>query len=67
MAAVAREVGVRIIGPNTSGVFNTHKSCNVVGFADLRKGGIGLLTQSGNMALALATEAQAHGHVGLST
>ncbi len=67
MAAVAREVGVRIIGPNTSGVFNTHKSCNVVGFVDLRKGGIGLLTQSGNMALALATEAQAHGHVGLST
>ena len=59
--------GYRIIGPNTSGVFNTHKSCNVVGFADLRKGGIGLLSQSGNMALSLATEAQAHGHIGLST
>jgi acetate---CoA ligase (ADP-forming) len=67
MTEVAREVGVRIIGPNTSGVFNTHKSCNIVGFADLRKGGIGLLSQSGNMALALATEAQAHGHIGLST
>jgi acetate---CoA ligase (ADP-forming) len=67
MTAVAREVGVRIIGPNTSGVFNTHKSCNIVGFADLRRGGIGLLSQSGNMALSLATEAQAHGHIGLST
>lgn len=67
MVAVARRVGVRIIGPNTSGVFNTHKSCNVVGFADLRKGGIGLLSQSGNMALSLVTEAQANGHIGLST
>lgn len=67
MTAVAREVGVRIIGPNTSGVFNTHNSCNVVGFSDLRKGGIGLLSQSGNVALSLAAEAQAHGHVGLST
>jgi acetyltransferase len=67
MVAAAREAGVRLIGPNTSGVFNTHNACNVVGFADLRKGGIGLLSQSGNMALALATEAQAHGHVGLST
>lgn len=67
MVAAAREGGVRIIGPNTSGVFNTHKSCNVVGFSNLRKGTIGLLSQSGNMALSLVTEAQANGHIGLST
>ena len=67
MVTAAREAGVRIIGPNTSGVFNTHKSCNIVGFANLRRGGIGLLSQSGNMALSLVTEAQANGHVGLST
>jgi acetyltransferase len=67
MVAAAREAGVRIIGPNTSGIFNTHKSCNIVGFANLRRGGIGLLSQSGNMALSLVTEAEANGHVGLST
>ncbi|MER8556876.1 acetate--CoA ligase family protein [Mesorhizobium sp. M1217] len=65
--AAARAGGVRIIGPNTSGMFNTHKACNLVGFSDLRKGSIGLLSQSGNMALSLVTEAQANGHVGLST
>jgi len=59
--------GVRIIGPNTSGMFNTHAACNIVGFSHLKPGGIGLLSQSGNMALSLVTEAQANGHVGLST
>ncbi|MER8421217.1 acetate--CoA ligase family protein [Mesorhizobium sp. M1329] len=67
MLAAAHAGGVRIIGPNTSGMFNSHKACNLVGFSDLRKGTIGLLSQSGNMALSLVTEAQANGHVGLST
>ncbi|NTE68276.1 CoA-binding protein [Agrobacterium tumefaciens] len=67
MLEAAREAGVRIIGPNTSGVFNTYKKCNVVGFSNLRSGPIGLLSQSGNMALSLVTEAQANGHIGLST
>ena len=67
MAAEARRLGVRIVGPNTSGIFNTHAACNIVGFSDLKPGGIGLLSQSGNMALSLVTEAQANGHVGLST
>jgi len=67
MVDLARSLGVRIVGPNTSGVFNTHKACNIVGFANLRKGDIGLLSQSGNMALSLVTEAEANGHVGLST
>ncbi|WP_353642592.1 acetate--CoA ligase family protein [Mesorhizobium sp. WSM2239] len=65
--AAARAGGVRIIGPNTSGIFNTHKACNLVGFSELRKGSIGLLSQSGNMALSLVTDAQANGHLGLST
>src|SRR6516165_3129768 len=67
MVDAARANSIRIIGPNTSGIFNTHKACNIVGFANLRKGGIGLLSQSGNMALSLVTEAEANGHVGLST
>ncbi len=67
MVEEAMRQGVRIIGPNTSGIFNTHASCNIVGFSNLRRGDIGLLSQSGNMALSLVTEAQANGHVGLST
>ncbi|SIT41162.1 CoA-binding domain protein [Paraburkholderia piptadeniae] len=67
MVSVARQYGVRIVGPNTSGMFNTHKNCNIVGFSNLRKGDIGLLSQSGNMALSLVTEAQANGQIGLST
>lgn len=67
MVENARRGGVRIVGPNTSGIFNTHQSCNVVGFSNLRKGPIGLLSQSGNMALSLVTEAQGNGAIGLST
>src|SRR5699024_6650740 len=67
MLSAAATHGVRIVGPNTSGLFNTHKTCNVVGFDNLRQGNLGLLSQSGNMALSLVTEAQANGHVGFST
>ena len=67
MVATARANGVRIIGPNTSGMFNTHQACNIAGFAHLKKGGVGLLSQSGNMALSLVTEAQANGNIGFST
>lgn len=66
MVEQAKRHGVRIIGPNTSGIFNTHAHANIVGFSDLKQGGIALVSQSGNMALSLVTEAQANGHVGLS-
>lgn len=67
MVDAAAQHGVRIVGPNTSGIFNTHAACNIVGFSHLKPGGIGLLSQSGNVALSLVTEAQANGHIGLST
>jgi acetate---CoA ligase (ADP-forming) len=67
MVEEAQRQGVRIVGPNTSGIFNTHAHSNIVGFSHLKAGGIGLLSQSGNMALSLVTEAQANGQVGLST
>lgn len=63
----ARRGNVRLIGPNTSGIFNAHCGLNFVGFADLRKGGIGIISQSGNVALALVTEGQLNSHVGFST
>jgi acetate---CoA ligase (ADP-forming) len=67
MVALAKMHRVRIVGPNTSGLFNTHHGCNIVGFSHLQGGPVGLLSQSGNLALALATEAEANGHLGLST
>ncbi len=57
MVAVAREKGIRIIGPNTSGMISVHKGLNLVGLQDVPQGSISLLTQSGNIALTLITEA----------
>lgn len=67
MLEAARRHGVRIVGPNTSGVFNLHKHMNLVGMPDVRPGGLGIISQSGNMALSIVTEATAGGHLGLST
>jgi acetate---CoA ligase (ADP-forming) len=67
MVVEAKKFGVRIVGPNTSGIFNTHARANIVGFSNLKSGGIALLSQSGNMALSLVTEAEGNGHIGLST
>lgn len=67
MISTAHQFGVRLVGPNTSGMFNTHKACNLVGFSDLEPGSIGILSQSGNMALSLVTEGQINGHMGFST
>ncbi len=49
---------IRLIGPNTSGMINLKSSLNLVGLKDTPKGNIALLTQSGNMALTLITEAK---------
>ena len=53
----ARETGVRLIGPNTSGMINLKTNMNLVGIQNAPKGDIALLCQSGNMALTLITEA----------
>jgi len=67
MVNAARESGLRIIGPNTSGIFNAHCGANLVGYRDLRAGNIGLLSQSGNMALSLVTEGNHSDYPGFST
>lgn len=57
MVQVARGQNMRIIGPNTSGMINVKSGLNFVGLKDVPKGEIALLTQSGNIALTLITEA----------
>jgi len=59
--------GVRIIGPNTSGLFNLHKKVNLLALDNVKPGEIGIISQSGNMLLSLALEAQSNGHIGFST
>ena len=67
MVAAARRWGIRVIGPNTSGSFNATTGLNLVGYERLPLGRIGLLSQSGNMALTWVTEALARPWMGFST
>ncbi|MEE4261531.1 MAG: acetate--CoA ligase family protein [Desulfobacteraceae bacterium] len=66
MVAVARKHNIRLIGPNTSGMLNLHDRLNLVGLKGTPKGDIALLTQSGNMALTLITEAKVKSRKGFS-
>ena len=54
---VARKNNIRLIGPNTSGMINVGSNLNLVGINEIPKGNIALVTQSGNIALHLITEA----------
>lgn len=64
--AAARKYNVRIIGPNTSGMMSLHDNLNLVGIQDVPKGDIALLSQSGNMALSIITEARLKSRKGFS-
>ena len=66
-ARVAREYGVRLIGPNTNGLFSARYDCNAIGWFDLPRGPIAVLSNSANVALSLVTEAQNHRYIGYST
>ena len=64
--SIAHEHGVRLIGPNTSGVINVYEGLNLVGADTVPRGNLALLCQSGNMAISLFTEAAAREGVGYS-
>ena len=63
---VAGRHGIRLVGPNTSGMLNLKDNLNLVGLKNSPKGEIALLTQSGNMALTLITEAKLQSHKGFT-
>ncbi len=67
LVAAAHASGVRVIGPNTSGMFNLHKRVNLLALTAVKPGGVGIISQSGNMLLALAMEAEHDGYIGFST
>lgn len=64
--AAARRYGVRIIGPNTMGLFCGGSKMDVIGSAaPIPVGPIGFISQSGNVGITVMVEARAHG-TGLS-
>ncbi len=66
LAAAARSSGVRVIGPNTSGMLNLSIGLDLLGLPGVPRGRIALVAQSGNIALDLFTEAAATGGEGFS-
>ena len=66
LGEAARAHGVRVIGPNTSGMMNLHQAVNLIGVRGVRAGGIALLVQSGNIALGLMNEIGARTREGIS-
>jgi len=66
IVSIAREKGIRIIGPNTSGMISVNKGLNLVGLKNVPHGPIALLTQSGNIALTLITEAGLKSQMGFN-
>jgi acetyltransferase len=69
-AAIA-ESGVRVVGPNTSGLLTVASGANLVGVADVPAGPVALVTQSGNMLLTFLADVRAnrmpglHSYIGL--
>jgi acetate---CoA ligase (ADP-forming) len=52
-----RESGVRVMGPNTSGIVNLPLGLDLIGVPGARPGRLALLAQSGNMSLTLLNDA----------
>lgn len=65
--AAARQGGVRVIGPNTAGIFDAYTGCNLVGWPGIYAGKIGVLCQSGNVAIGFLAQSQKNGHAGFTT
>ncbi len=66
IVALAKEKGIRIVGPNTQGMISVSNDLNLVGLTNVPEGSIALLTQSGNIALNLITESNLKSQTGFS-
>jgi len=62
-----KRYGVRLIGPNTNGIFDAHTGLNLVGWPGIYKGGLGVLSQSGNVAMSLMTSSIRNEQAGFTT
>jgi acetate---CoA ligase (ADP-forming) len=64
LSAAIAETGIRVVGPNTSGILNAASGANLVGVSDVPVGPVSILTQSGNMLLSLLADDRAGGGPG---
>lgn len=69
LLATAREVGVRLLGPNSLGVYNGRRNLTTAPFPmpDLTGGSASLVVQSGVMAGGLLADVMKQGHFRLNT
>jgi len=65
--AVAKQYGVRIIGPNTNGMFSSRYGCNAIAWFNIPRGPAVMLANSANVMLSVLSEAQFHRHFGFNT
>ncbi|MGH7545791.1 MAG: acetate--CoA ligase family protein, partial [Gemmatimonadota bacterium] len=63
---IARRTGLRVVGPNTSGILRPSIGLNLVGARGVPPGRLAILAQSGNVALAVMNEAVAKTGLGVS-
>jgi len=68
---ISRTRGIRVVGPNTSGIAHVASGANLVGLPDIPSGPVSIVTQSGNMFLSVVADGQAsnapgiHSYIGL--
>ncbi len=67
VVAAARAHGVRLIGPNTNGMFSARLGCNAWGLPDIPRGPLGLLSNSANCVTSIVLQARTHGFFGINT
>jgi acetyltransferase len=66
VSAICERTGIRVVGPNTSGILNVPIGLNLIGVRGVRAGPLALLVQSGNMTLQLLTEAERRTSLGFT-
>ncbi len=63
---VVEETGIRVVGPNTSGILTPHIGLNLIGVPDVPAGRIAFLSQSGNVSLQVMIESMRRSRIGFS-
>ncbi|MFK7740572.1 MAG: acetate--CoA ligase family protein [Planctomycetota bacterium] len=63
---VVAETGIRVVGPNTSGILNPHIGLNLIGVPDVPAGRVAFLSQSGNVSLQVMIESMRRSRIGFS-
>jgi acetate---CoA ligase (ADP-forming) len=67
LRAVVEETGIRVVGPNTSGILVTPTGADLVGLGQAPPGQVSVVTQSGNMLLSHLADDRAAAGAGIDT